>query len=389
MARKFLYIVAGLLVVVIGGAFAFRLYPLPIMRMALVPTEQFVAPAAAPPGRYADPALWMARPGMSSDDPTQWRPRIPDTASHAPGEEPTEAPRLATIQPRGDAAIFFVHPTSYLKRDHWNAPLDDREANWRAGLFVQGMASAFAPAGDIWVPRYRQAAIGAFLASDVETANRALLAAYGDVEQAFDQFLREIGPDRPIILAGHSQGSLHLSRLLRDRIAGRPVARRIVAAYLVGWPISMTTDLPAMGLPACRTAENSNCILGWQSFAEPADASMVTRVYDQTEGFTGGSRAGTRMLCVNPISGELDGTAERSANLGTLRPDDDLSDGFLNAGFTGATCEPERGFLFIGNPPDMGGYILPGNNYHVFDYPLFWANVRADVLRRLAAFEAR
>ena len=33
-----------------------------------------------------------------------------------------------------------------------------------------------------------------------------------------------------------------------------------------------------------------------------------------------------------------------------------------------------------------GGYVLPGNNYHVYDYSLFWANVRADAQQRLAAF---
>jgi hypothetical protein len=37
--------------------------------------------------------------------------------------------------------------------------------------------------------------------------------------------------------------------------------------------------------------------------------------------------------------------------------------------------------------PEMGPYALPGNNYHVYDYALFWANVRADAGRRLAAFE--
>ena len=41
------------------------------------------------------------------------------------------------------------------------------------------------------------------------------------------------------------------------------------------------------------------------------------------------------------------------------------------------------------DPPSLGSYVLPGNNYHVYDYPLFWANVRADVARRLDAFEAR
>ena len=45
-----------------------------------------------------------------------------------------------------------------------------------------------------------------------------------------------------------------------------------------------------------------------------------------------------------------------------------------------------RGFLLIGGGPDVGPYTLPGNNYHVYDYSLFWANVRADALRRLAAF---
>jgi hypothetical protein len=34
----------------------------------------------------------------------------------------------------------------------------------------------------------------------------------------------------------------------------------------------------------------------------------------------------------------------------------------------------------------MGPYVLPGNNYHVYDYSLFWANIRADAERRVAAY---
>ena len=75
-----------------------------------------------------------------------------------------------------------------------------------------------------------------------------------DVAAAFDRFLAEAG-DRPIILAGHSQGALHLERLLREKVAGKPIAKRIVAAYVVGWPISTTADLPALGLPACASPD--------------------------------------------------------------------------------------------------------------------------------------
>jgi hypothetical protein len=402
LARKFLYLMAIIIGLVITAAIAFAIWPQPFMRAAFVPREAFAAPPPPRPNVYADPAMWLARPDMTGENPSLWRPRIGDqhplhpvNAPGAPSIDPNEVYRLAPRTQRGNAAVFFVHPTSYLSRAHWNAPLDDAEANWRAGLFTRGMASIFSDAGDVWVPRYRQAALGAFLTTDVDTANQALLAAYADVAAAYEQFLSEIGPDRPIILAGHSQGSLHLARLLRDRIAGRPEEGRIVAAYIVGWPISITQDLPAMGLPACETADSSNCILGWQSYAEPADTSMVTAVYDATQGFVGGNRAGTRMLCVNPISGALDGTAAASDNRGAVRVTNGLEDGELRAdGITvGARCDDAisggRGFLLIGSPPDVGPYVLPGNNYHVFDYPLFWMNVRADVDRRMANFAAR
>src|SRR3546814_5975874 len=98
------------------------------------------------------------------------------------------------------------------------------------------------------------------------------------------------------ILAGHSQGALHLTTLLKNRIAGTPLAKRIVAAYIIGWPVSLETDIAALGLPACQTPEHKGCILGWASFADPADPAMVTNAYDGTIGFDGRPRADTRML---------------------------------------------------------------------------------------------
>ncbi len=41
--------------------------------------------------------------------------------------------------------------------------------------------------------------------------------------------------DRPFILAGHSQGTFHAARLLGERIAGTPLAEKMVAACLVGY----------------------------------------------------------------------------------------------------------------------------------------------------------
>ena len=366
MARKFLYIVAVLIVLALAATFAYRIWGAELLRQAMVPGGRFESQAVLPADSFKRAEMWLARPDMAGN-PALWVPE-----GYAAAKEPA-------------AAVFFIHPTSYLNRMHWNAPLDDKEANDRAALFLRGQASAFNGAGAVWAPRYRQATFGAFLTSK-QDAQQALDLAYRDVSAAFDQFLAEAG-NRPIILAGHSQGALHLTRLLHDRVAGKPIAKQVVAAYVVGWPVSKTADLPRLGLAECTAADQTGCILSWQSFAEPADPSLLLDTFDASNGFTGSARAGTPMICTNPVTGTPGTTAEAKANLGTLVPSADFSSAVLQKGTVPARCDG-RGVLTIGNPPEgIGGqYVLPGNNYHVFDYSLFWANVRADAERRLGAF---
>jgi pimeloyl-ACP methyl ester carboxylesterase len=366
LARKFLYVVAGLIVLAIAAAFAWRLFGNDLVRRYMTPSVAFRAQDALPPGAYDNANMWIARPDIARN-PALWVPA---------GQAATD----------GGAAVFFIHPTSFLATNRWNAPLDDREANDRAAVFLRGQASAFNASGQVWSPRYRQAAFGAFLTTKAD-AERALDLAYRDVAQAFDAFLAA-NPDRPLILAGHSQGGLHLTRLLREKVAGTVTARRVVAAYVVGWPVSREADLAALGLAECTRPDQSGCLLSWQTFGEPADPSLILDTFDATTGFDGRSRRGTAMVCTNPLTGMAGGAAPASANLGTLFPAADLTSATMQPGRVGARCEG-RGLLMIGEGPDVGPYVLPGNNYHVYDYSLFWANVRADAARRLQAFRAR
>lgn len=372
MARRFLYFVAALIALAIGAGIAWSLYSDKLLAAALVPSAPFVEQQPLAGNVYADKTMWYARPELTNN-PAQWLP---------------EGYKRAV--PAKRAAVFFIHPTSYIDNSGWNATLDNERATDLAQTFIRGQASAFNGVGDVWAPRYRQATLGAFLTTQPE-ATRAIDAAYGDVARAFDAFVASIPADMPIVLAGHSQGGLHLTRLLRERVAGRPVARRIVAAYVVGWPVSTATDLRALGLPACTGPDQAGCILSWQTYAEPADPKQVIAAYDATTGFDGRSRSGTRMLCINPLTGTPDSAAPAQANLGTLVPDENLKNATLEVGKVPARCDAAqdggRGFLLIGPPPEkIGTYVLPGNNYHVFDYSLFWGSVRADVARRLAAF---
>lgn len=353
----------------LAATFVYRMWGQQLLTVAMVPGERFIAQVPVSESAYARANMWYARPELGMSNPALWTPA--NFTDH-----PDDAPARR-------AAIFFVHPTSYINRAHWNGPIDDPEASERAILFIKGQASAFNAVGDVWAPKYRQATFGAFL-TDKPEAQKALDAAYNDVARAFDAFLKA-NPKAPIILAGHSQGSLHLLRLLKEKVAGTPLAKRIVAVYAVGWPVSLEADIPALGLPACTERGQSGCIISWQSFAEPADPSAIRNMYDASTGFTGLPRKDTHILCINPLTGTPDSAAAATHNLGTLKPDEELKDATLVEGTVPARCA-RRGFLMIGDPPELGPYVLPGNNYHVYDYSLFWANVRRDAKERLNSF---
>jgi hypothetical protein len=366
--RRFLVLIFILTLIFVGGAFALYQFGDQVLVRMATPSGHYREPPRASGPDYGKAESWIARPGLDPD-PSLW---VPDG--------------FARTSVAGRAATFYLHPTTYLERDRWNAPLDATgDPGRRARVFVETQAGAFNGTSDVWAPKYRQAAYGAFLLKS-EDAQRALDLAYRDVLSAFDAFLAGQASDRPIILAGHSQGSLHLLRLLADRRVR--LNGRLVAAYVVGWPVGTATDLPATGLPACTLPEQAGCVLSWQSFKDPANTRLVTKAWVDTRGLTGAARTRGDMLCTNPLTGARDGAAAGSANLGTLIPDGDLTKASLETGRVGARCD--KGFLMIdGDVPNLGPYVLPGNNYHVYDYALFWGSIRADAERRLAAWRKR
>ena len=363
-ARRFLTAVFILTLLVVAAGFAIYQWGGNLLLRSATPKGHFEAAAAGGAPDYSRASSWIARPGMAND-PSRWQPQGAFALETKPG-----------------AATFYIHPTTYLDRDRWNAPLEPGgETELRTRLFVQSQASAFAPNTQVWAPRYRQAAYGAFLLKSTD-AQGALDLAYSDVAAAFDEFVRQTG-DGPIILAAHSQGSLHLERLLREKIAGRPIARRVVAAYVVGWPISTTADLPKLGLPPCRAFDQSGCILSWMTFGSPANPDLILDQWEKTKGLNGGDRRQEDILCVNPMSG--DQRPDPHGGAGILIPSTDFKTARISYEPIGARCD--KGLLIVdGNLPPLGPYVLPGNNYHVYDYALFWGAIRRDAWMRLGAW---
>ena len=116
------------------------------------------------------------------------------------------------------ADVFFVHPTTYTGKpinDYWNAPVEDLKLNNQTDKStIQYQASIFNEAGRIYAPRYRQAHLNVFYTDNKQLSKKVLDQAYSDVKNAFLHYLKFHNEGRPFIIASHSQGTVHCTRLI-------------------------------------------------------------------------------------------------------------------------------------------------------------------------------
>ena len=124
LARRFLWIVAGLTLLVVAGALLYRLFEPQLMKLAMVPTAHFETAPAVDPHAYDRADMWIARPDVANN-PSLWTP---------PGVK-----RSA----QGRAEIFFIHPTSYLQKSRWNAPMKMQPVMLIAVISSPEIASTF------------------------------------------------------------------------------------------------------------------------------------------------------------------------------------------------------------------------------------------------------
>ena len=370
MRRRILWGCAGLLGVVAVIAVAF--YGSQRVRdlVLFAPWHSFDAALAPPAPDYAQDAAWLVLP----DHPGNAALVPPDSgAANSGAAAPVD--------------VFFIYPTTYFGRSQWNARFDeDGEAGSRLEYgVVRFQVTAFNGCCRIYAPRYRQAALYSFMGRG-ESEHEALDFAYQDVLRAFDEYIATRNQGRPFILAGHSQGSLHGMRLLQERIAGTPLARRMVAAYLIGYAIPRDLQLPGIG--PCRTAVDSGCYLTWNSLAPTAGRrnwqQTSTIWFDKTYQLI----AGRPLDCMNPLSWTLDGTAPAADNLGGLAfVKDDASLNPPRPQLTGAACTD--GVLVVTPPTDDPGLTFGvfNGNYHIYDYNLFYMNLRQNLAQRVGAYE--
>lgn len=329
--------------------------------------QSFDATTPPPAPDYAQASAWAARPGN-------------------PGAAATVPSGATPASVLGDVATFYVHPTTFRHATQWNQDISDAATNgWTDASVIARQASIFNGCCTVYAPRYRQAVARAVALLDGE-GGKAFALAYSDVERAFDAFLEAIG-DRPFILAGHSQGGSHLATLLAKRIDGTPLAKRMVAAYVLGYNLSEGDfGLTYRTIRPCARPSETGCVVGWNSVTGDADRTMLGGLMQQRYVKLHGDDAGKALFCVNPLTFDRSKpAAPASASLGAV-PGDPGAGPVAALAPGKVTAECRDGFLVVDADPALDLKPLPGGSMHFHDMGLFYADIRANASARAATY---
>jgi hypothetical protein len=262
--------------------------------------------------------------------------------------------------------VFFIYPTTYTgSKKGINAAINDAELNAKTDYStILYQATVFNQYARIFSPRYRQMHFSQFFLPEQES-KPSFDTAYADVKNAFDFYLAHHHQNRPIIIAGHSQGALMAERLLKEYFDGKPLQQKLVAAYIIGWPVLQNYFT---NIPVCATPEQTGCFCSWRTFRKGYIPEYIKKESPQA-------------VVTNPLSWQT--TTEyvrREQNKGgILRSFNEMS-------LSPSDAQIHNGVLWINKPQFRGSFFFRTKNYHIADMNLFYLNIRENVQQRISSY---
>ena len=262
--------------------------------------------------------------------------------------------------------VFYVHPTTFRTKPTsvyvWNADVTDENLNEEMDESpLKYQASIFNGSCKVYAPRYRQAHLYSFRTPNISDKWKALDYAYQDVKASFEYYLKHYNNGRPIVIAAHSQGTIHAHKLIQDFFQDS-LKNKLVIAYLVGMPVPKDS-LP--NLPFCSMPNQTKCWVSWSSY----ERNFVPQNYHV---------ALERAMCINPLTWKYNEEyATKNLNKGAvLIP-------FKKILTDRCDAQVHGGILWVTKPKFRGSALYTNPNYHIADLNFFYMDIRQNLEVRI------
>ena len=272
---------------------------------------------------------------------------------------------------------------------------------------IETQAGAFKDCCNIWAPRYSQVGmLGLARHSSSPAFNDYLGTAVADVISAFRSFLQE-RPDkkRPFVLAGHSQGSIILVKVIKECIEGQAdVEAQFVAAYLAGSYVPQDVfGTIFKSIHPCTGPLDTKCIISWDT--RTSDLFELNSVHSMGPGLglwphllywglfneycnkpEDKDDVSKGRLQISPVTWTTEGEgkylgAKQYGKTEPVMPPEEWSKS-IKVTDKAVWVEDPRSWLENAGPAASGG------NLHPIDVHLWFFNIKENVEKRVASFKA-
>lgn len=362
-----------------------------------------VPPGASAAAAAEDPVVWLCRPGQA-DNPCEIG--LDTTYQRADGTATVATPaRKPSAQRPVDC--FYVYPTV----SNQLTPNATKAKDPEIRSIAKYQAAGFSQLCRMYVPVYRQVPLSGIFTGVLFNAPKI---AYGDVRAAWQSYLATYNKGRPVILLGHSQGTLMLRKLIREEVETRPAVRaRLVGGFLMGGNVTVkkgsTTGGDFSKVPICTRKGQYGCVVAYSTFSTDPVLGLsffgnssfdLTRVLLPSP--SGG--AGYEVACTDPA--KLTGS---TAPVGVRVPSEPFAPGPIQVGIAYSTLfdVPTADTTWVSPPDRFTGSCRTITGVHVFRYDplegsrrplefpptwgthLFDMNLGLDKLIRIATLQTR
>jgi len=207
---------------------------------------------------YGQDKMWMCKPGLANNY------CLTDIA------DATEALPDGTFQPymdqlsSGDHPIdcIFWYPTVNRTEDPTSYDFSDPAPMLSS---IRSQAARFSRVCNVYAPFYRQASLNN--GGDAELG-------YMDVVESFKHYIANWSEGRSFVVYGHSQGTGHATRLIKQEIDGNPDLRgRLVSALLIGGSLAADTFA---NIPLCTANDQVGCSIGYRAYGPTQSLSSIS-----------------------------------------------------------------------------------------------------------------
>ena len=327
----------------------------------------------------------------SSDDSkaTETAETTSETTTASAGEAPDYSDKACWYQIpeiKKDVDTFFVYPTEYMASNEGDpdyAPLDNAEMLEGVKTNYPILASVYEDSTNVFMPYYRQAGM-MFAAEEAKKSGdpRTAFATvpYSDITAALDYYFENYNNGRPFIIAGHSQGSGIVSLVLKDYFKEHPdYYKRMIAAYVIGFSITKEYLEENTHLKFATGESDTGVIISWNTEGPKnieQNASNVVLL--------------PNAISINPLNWKLDETyAPASENLGSRVLNEKTGEYEIKDIGADAKVVTKRGSVLTNADTEpVGGDTFGPQSYHNGDYALFYNNIKDNVAKRIAAYQA-